>query len=246
MIYLETNNKNNEWRDGRMEQNNNTNVVDTKVNELMDNMKAQISAEVKAELQEKGIEIVPLDYSAGAEIVKIVDDYQATIKKIDDEMKHNEETYKADIVKMKNIELQLDKKDALYEANKKLDKTLEKQEMIHNQKIEKIRNSQEYKDNRAENLQLLSMLKGCDVPTEQMLDLIGDMCKAEDMKVLGVVKTMFGDNVKASFTIDKAISGIEESRANSELKMMINTMKMYIEDGNENLRVFSYFKQYRK
>ena len=90
------------------------------------------------------------------------------------------------------------------------------------------------------------MLKGCDVPTEQMLDLIGDMCKAEDMKVLGVVKTMFGDNAKASFTIDKAISGIEESRANSELKMMINTMKSYIENGDLNLRVFSYFKQYRK
>ena len=53
-------------------------------------------------------------------------------------------------------------------------------------------------------------------------------------------------NVSSAFAIDKAIQGIEESRANSELKMMINTMKSYIEDGNENLRVFSYFKQYRK
>ena len=246
MIYSETNNKNKEWRDGRMEQENKQQIVDKKMDAMMEQMKADITKTVTEELANKGIQIVPLDYSAGSEIVKIVDEYQATIKKIDAEMKHNEETYKADIVKMKNIELQLDKKDALYEANKKLDDTLAKQEMIHNQEIEKIRNSQEYKDNRAENLQLLSMLKGCDVPTEQMLDLIGDMCKAEDMKVLGVVKTMFGDNVKASFTIDKAISGIEESRANSELKMMINTMKSYIQDGNENLRVFAYFKQYRK
>ena len=126
-----------------MEQNNNTNVVDVKMDELMEGMKAQISAEVKAELQEKGIEIVPMSYDCGAEIVKIVDDYQATIKKIDAEMKHNEETYKADIVKMKNIELQLDKKDALYEANKKLDKTLEKQEMIQQRKIDDIQGSKE-------------------------------------------------------------------------------------------------------
>ena len=227
-----------------MEQNNNTNVVDKKMDELMDNMKADITKSVTEELASKGIEIVPMSYSAGADIVKLVDDYKKAIEEIDKKIEYNEKTYKDS--RVMNFELGLDKKDLKRETLEKLDKTLEKQEMIHNQEIEKIRNSQEYKDNRAENLQLLSMLKGCDVPTEQMLDLIGDMCKAEDMKVLGVVKTMFGDNAKASFTIDKAISGIEEAKANSQLKMMINTMKSYIEDGNENLRVFSYFNQYRK
>lgn len=227
-----------------MEQNNNTNVVDKKIDGMMEGMKAQITESVMEQLANKGVEVVPLDYSAGVDIVKIVDDYQKEIEEIDKKIEYNEKTYKD--CKVMNCELHLDKNDLKRETLEKLDKTLKKQEMIHNQEIEKIRNSQEYKDNRAENLQLLSMLKGCDVPTEQMLDLIGDMCKAEDMKVLGVVKTMFGDNVKASFTIDKAISGIEESRANSELKQMIDTMKMYIEDGNENLRVFSYFKQYRK
>ena len=222
------------------QQQNQQQIVDKK----MDELKAQISAEVKAELQEKGIDIVPLDYSAGAEIIKLVDDYKKTIDDIDKKIEYNEKTYKDS--KVMNCELRLDKNDLKRETLEKLDKTLEKQEMIHNQEIEKIRNSQEYKDNRAENLQLLSMLKGCDVPTEQMLDLIGDMCKAEDMKVLGVVKTMFGDNVKASYTIDKAISGIDEARANSDLKQMVNTMKMYIETGEENLRVFSYFREYRK
>ena len=227
-----------------MEQNNNTNVVDKKMDELMEGMKADITKSVTEELASKGIQIVPMSYSAGSEIIKLVDDYKSQIEEIDKKIEYNERTFKD--CKVLNCELRLDKTDLKRETLEKLDKTLEKQEMIHNQEIEKIRNSQEYKDNRAENLQLLSMLKGCDVPTEQMLDLIGDMCKAEDMKVLGVVKTMFGDNAKASYTIDKAISGIEESRANSELKMMINTMKSYIEDGNENLRVFSYFQQYRK
>ena len=226
------------------QQQNQQQVVDKKMDELMEGMKADITESVMEQLANKGVEVVPMDYSAGVDIVKLVDDYKKAIDEIDKKIEYNERTYKD--CKVMNFELGLDKKDLKRETLEKLDKTLEKQEMIHNQEIEKIRNSQEYKDNRAENLQLLSMLKGCDVPTEQMLDLIGDMCKAEDMKVLGVVKTMFGDNVKASYTIDKAISGIEEARANSELKMMINTMKSYIEDGNENLRVFSYFKQYRK
>ena len=222
------------------------NKQQAQVNELMDNMKAQISAEVKAELQEKGIEIVPMDYSAGVEIVKIVDEYQATIKKIDAEMKHNEETYKADIVKMKNIELQLDKKDALYEANKKLDKTLEKQEMIQDRIIKDKQSSKEYKEAKGEALQMLHLLKDCDIPTEQLLDLISPLVEASDTKTLAIAHTLLAKNPSSAFAIDKAISGIEESRANSELKMMIDTMKMYIEDGNENLRVFSYFKQYRK
>ena len=222
------------------------NKQQAQVNELMDNMKAQISAEVKAELQEKGIEIVPMDYSAGVEIVKIVDEYQATIKKLDDEMKHNEATYKADIVKMKNIELQLDKKDALYEANKKLDKTLEKQEMIQDRIIKDKQSSKEYKEAKGEALQMLHLLKDCDIPTEQLLDLISPLVEASDTKTLAIAHTLLAKNPSSAFAIDKAISGIEESRANSELKMMIDTMKMYIEDGNENLRVFSYFKQYRK
>ena len=226
------------------QQQNQQQVVDKKMDAMMEQMKADITKTVTEELASKGIEIVPLDYSAGSEIVKLVDDYKKAIDEIDKKIEYNEKTYKD--CKVMNCELRLDKNECKRETLEKLDKTLEKQEMVHNQEIEKIRNSQEYKDNRAENLQLLSMLKGCDVPTEQMLDLIGDMCRAEDMKVLGVVKTMFGDNAKASYTIDKAISGIEESRANSELKNMITTMKMYIEDGNENLRVFSYFRKYRK
>ena len=228
-----------------MEQENKQQAqVDKEMDAMMEQMKKDITKTVSEELASKGIEIVPMSYNAGVEIIKLVDDYKSQIEEIDKKIEYNEKTYKDS--KVMNFELGLDKNDLKRETLEKLDKTLKKQEMIHNQEIEKIRNSQEYKDNRAENLQLLSMLKGCDIPQEQMLDLIGDMVRAEDMKVLGVVKTMFGDNVKASFTIDKAIKGIEEARANSELKQMINTMKSYIEDGNENLRVFSYFKQYRK
>ena len=227
-----------------MEQQQNQQVVDKEIDGMMEGMKAQITESVMEQLANKGVEVVPMDYSAGANIVKLVDDYKSKIEEIDKKIEYNEKTYKD--CKVMNCELRLDKNDLKRETLEKLDDTLAKQEMVHNQEIEKIRNSQEYKDNRAENLQLLSMLKGCDVPTEQMLDLIGDMCKAEDMKVLGVVKTMFGDNAKASFTIDKAIDGIEQARANSQLKMMIDTMKRFVEDGNENLRVFSYFKQYRK
>ena len=105
---------------------------------MMEQMKKDVTAQVTDMLKNKGITVIPNDYSAEKEMVEIVEEYQATIKKLDDEMKHNEATYKADIVKMKNIELQLDKKDALYEANKKLDDIIKKQEKVQQQKIESL------------------------------------------------------------------------------------------------------------
>ena len=220
------------------------NKQQAQVNELMDNMKAQISAEVKAELQEKGIEIVPLDYSAGSEIVKLVDDYKSQIEEIDKKIEYNEKTYKDS--KVMNFELGLDKKDLKRETLEKLDKTLEKQQMIQDRIIKDKQSSKEYKEAKGEALQMLHLLKDCDIPTEQLLDLISPLVEASDTKTLAIAHTLLAKNVSSAFAIDKAIDGIEQARANSELKMMINTMKSYIEDGNENLRVFSYFKQYRK
>ena len=227
-----------------MEQNNNTNVVDKKMDELMEGMKADITKTVTEELASKGIEIVPMSYSAGADIVKIVDDYKSQIEEIDKKIEYNEKTYKDS--KVMNFELGLDKKDLKRETLEKLDKTLEKQEMIQDRIIKDKQSSKEYKEAKGEALQMLHLLKDCDIPTEQLLDLISPLVEASDTKTLAIAHTLLAKNPSSAFAIDKAISGIEESRANSELKMMINTMKMYIEDGNENLRVFSYFKQYRK
>ena len=227
-----------------MEQENKQQIVDKKMDELMEGMKAQISAEVKAELQEKGIEIVPMSYSAGADIVKLVDDYKKAIEEIDKKIESNEKTYKDS--KVMNFELGLDKKDLKRETLEKLDKTLEKQEMIQQRKIDDIQGSKEYKEAKGEALQMLHLLKDCDIPTEQLLELISPLVEASDTKTLAIAHTLLAKNPSSAFAIDKAISGIEEARAKSELKMMINTMKSYIEDGNENLRVFAYFKQYRK
>lgn len=225
-----------------MEQNNNT--VDVKIDGMMDTMKAEITESVMEQLANKGVEVVPLDYSAGVEIVKLVDDYKSQIEEIDKKIEYNEKTYKDS--KVMNCELHLDKNDLKRETLEKLDKTLEKQEMIQQRKIDDIQGSKEYKEAKGEALQMLHLLKDCDIPTEQLMDLISPLIEASDTKTLGIAHTLLAKNPSSAFAIDKAIKGIDEARANSELKMMVDTMKMYIQNGEENLRVFSYFKQYRK
>ena len=220
------------------------NKQQAQVDELMEGMKAQITESVMEQLVNKGVEVVPMSYSAGSEIVKLVDEYKKAIDDIDKKIEYNEKTYKDS--KVMNFELGLDKKDLKRETLEKLDKTLEKQEMIQQRKIDDIQGSKEYKEAKGEALQMLHLLKDCDIPTEQLLELISPLVEASDTKTLAIAHTLLAKNVSSAFAIDKAIQGIEQARANSELKQMVDTMKMYIQDGNENLRVFSYFKQYRK
>ena len=227
-----------------MEQNNQQQIVDKKMDAMMEQMKKDITKTVSEELASKGIEVIPMSYNAGADIIKLVDDYKSQIEEIDKKIEYNEKTYKDS--KVMNFELGLDKKDLKRETLEKLDKTLEKQEMIQQRKIDDIQGSKEYKEAKGEALQMLHLLKDCDIPTEQLMDLISPLVEASDTKTLAIAHTLLQKNVSSAFAIDKAISGIEQARANSELKQMIDTMKRFVEDGNENLRVFSYFKQYRK
>lgn len=207
-------------------------------------MKANIEQTVMEELTNRGISVVPLDYNAGVEIVKLVDDYEKAIKEIDEKIAYNEKTYKDS--KVMNVELGLDKRELKRDTLEKLDKTLEKQQMIQERAIQDKQASKEYKEAKGEALQLLNLLKDCDIPTEQLMELVSPLVEAQDTKTLGIAHTLLQKNANCVHAIDRAIKGIEEVRANSELKQMIDTMKMYLEDGNENLRVFSYFREYRR
>ena len=220
------------------------NKQQAQVNELMEGMKAQITESVMEQLANKGVEVIPMDYNCGVEIVKLVDDYKSQIEEIDKKIEYNEKTYKDS--RVMNCELNLDKRECKRETLEKLDKTLEKQEMIQQRKIDDIQASAEYKEAKGEALQMLHLLKDCDIPTEQLLELISPLVEASDTKTLAIAHTLLAKNVSSAFAIDKAISSIEEARANSQLKQMIDTMKMYIETGEESLRVFAYFREYRK
>lgn len=230
-----------------MEQENKQAQVNEEMDAMMEQMKKDVTAQVTDMLKNKGITVIPNDYSAEKEMVEIVEKYQATIKKLDAEMKHNEETYKADIVKMKNIELQLDKNDALYEANKKLDDIIKKQEKVQQQKIESLQGAKDYKDNKMEALQMLSLIKDAkDIPTETLMLLIEPLVNAQDVKTLGIAKVMLQGNALASHTLAQTIDGINIANENRELRNAIDIFKRYLQDGNETLTVFNYMKKFRK
>lgn len=213
----------------------------------MEKRRAEITEEVKDMLKEKGIEVLPVDYDAGAEMVAIVDQYFETIERINAEIKHNLERYSNSVAKEKNIHLNLDAKDELYEANKKLDDIVKKQEKIQQMKIENAQADPKYKEQKMESIQMLNMLKDVkDIPNEMLVDLISPMVNAQDVKTLEIAKVMLQGNKLASHTLTQTIDGINEALDNTELKQCIETMKTYLKTGEENFSVFSLKSKYQK
>ena len=88
------------------------------------------------------------------------------------------------------------------------------------------------------------MLKGCDIPVSQLMDIISPMVSAYDIRTLGICATLLQDNFSASYAIENAINGIEDLRTNSNLNYVIETMKQYVTTNQDGLAYFSVMAKY--
>lgn len=221
--------------------------IDIEAEAYMEQMKKEITKEVEEMLKQKGIKVIEKDYSAEKEMVAIVEDYQNKIKEIDKQIEYNNRRYKDDVAKIKNVELNLDKKDELYEANKKLDNIIKNKEKLDKEKIERFQNDKNYKEAKMETLQILNMLKDVkDIPTETLIDLLEPLVNAQDVKALSIVEVMLQSNLLASHTLTRVIDEINMSLENRELKEAVDVFKKYLVNNEENLTVFAYMKKFKK
>ena len=202
-----------------MEQQN-TNGIDTIFNDI----EAQTKEEVHKELQEKGYLVLPADFSAGKEIVKVVDKFEADIKEIDEQIAYNLKTYSAEKCKVDNYLLMQDKIDCQTEAIEKIDFIVEKNQERYAKDIESKQQAKEYKEAKMECLQLLQLLKGCDIKTSKLLEIIDPIISVQDIKTLEIVDILLQGNQANSYVIQSTIQQIESAKANRELYYIAHTM----------------------
>ena len=107
------------------------NEVNEQINNEFDQIKAEITQQVMTELASKGIDIIEKDYNAGAEVAKLINEYNATIEGIETQINANNEQYKESVARVKNYELHLDKQDLKRETIDKLNYILEQQQMAY-------------------------------------------------------------------------------------------------------------------
>ena len=224
-----------------MEQNNNQQTIDT----IFDTMEQQTKQEVHKELQEKGYLVLKADFNAGKEIVKVVDKFEADIKAIDEKIEYNTKTYSAEKCKVDNYLLMQDKIDLQTEAVEKIDFIVEKNQERYNQDIQSKQQAKEYKEAKMECLQTWGLLKGVDIPTAKLLEILEPVIEVQDIKTLELAGILLQGNKSNAYAIESTIQQIESAKANRELFNIAHTMKDYIRNQQDTLSVFTIRQKFK-
>ena len=208
-------------------------------------LKADIAREVRQELLSQNIEVIDDNYNAEQNVVDMINKYNTDKQAIQDAIKYNYDTYKPDKAEVENYCLRLDLQELKTETLDKLDEVAEKQAIVFEQQVRDAQADPNYAQAKGEALNILALLKGCDIPVSQLMDIISPMVNAYDTKTLGICATLLQDNFSAKYTIDSAISGIQDLRTNSNLNYTIDTMKQYVTTNQDGLAYFSIMSKYK-
>lgn len=210
-----------------------------------EDLKADIAREVRDQLLSQNVTIIDDNYSEEQNVVDIISKYNADKQAIEDAIKYNYDTYKPDKAEVENYCLKLDLQELKATTLEALDKVAEKQAFIFEEQVKAAQSDPNYAQAKGEAFNILALLKGCDIPTTQLMDIISPMVSAYDTKALGICATLLQDNFSASYAIENAISGIEDLRTNSELNYAIDTMKQYVTTNRDGLAYFSIMSKYK-
>ena len=210
-----------------------------------EDLKAQIDQDVRAELLSQNVTYIDDNYKAKQNVVDIINKYNADKQAIQDAIEYNYNTYKPSKAEVENYCLRLDLQELKSETLAKLDEVAEKQAIVFEQQVRDAQTDPNYAQAKGEALNILALLKGCDIPVSQLMDIISPMVSAYDTRALGICATLLQDNFSASYAIQNAISGIEDLRTNSELNYAIDTMKQYVTTNQDGLAYFSIMSKYK-
>ena len=211
-----------------------------------ESLKQDIAKQVRAELLSQNIEIVDDNYNAEQDVVNIISKYNADKQAIEDAIKYNYDTYKPDKAEVENYCLRMDLQELKGEVLQELDKVAEKQAFIFEKQVKAAQSDPNYAQAKGEALNILALLRGCDIPVSQLMDIISPMVSAYDTRTLGICATLLQDNFSSSYAIQNAIAEIEDLRTNSELNYAIDTMKQYINTGESGLAYFSIMAKHKE
>ena len=208
-------------------------------------LKQDIAREVREELLCQNVTVIDDNYNAEQNVVDIINKFNADKQAIEDKIKYNYDTYKPSKAEVENYCLKMDLDELKAETLKELDEVARKQMLVFEQQVRDAQTDPNYAQAKGEALNILSLLKGCNIPTSQLMDIISPMVNAYDTKALGICATLLQDNFSASYAIENAIGTIDNLRANSDLNYAIDTMKQYVTTGEDGLAYFSIMSKYK-
>ena len=224
--------------------NNNIEIkLDEEEQSTLNSIRESIMRDVRAEIA-KNNTVIPTGFSGGAEIAKLV--HKAQQLKVD----YNKETaridarYKEEVANSKKSVLEQDYRYDMQSLAEDIDKAVEEDRIAREDEKARLLASDEYKDQKMENMQLLAMLAqaNADIDYQTFMELANVAISAGDTVSIKYMGLMAGKQ-NASFAND-IIYQINIAEQNKPLSQFADSAKKFLVDGDVSLNLMAHMKLY--
>ena len=208
-------------------------------------IKNDIMRDVKAEIA-KNNTIIPTGYDGGKEIAKLVKKAQALKADYVEQVQKIDRRYKEEVANSKKAVLEQDYRYDMQSLAEDIDKAVEEDRIARQDEKARLLASDEYKDNKMENMQLLAMLAqaGADIDYSTFLELANVAISAGDTTTIKYMGMMAGKQ-NASFAND-VIYQINIAEQNKPLAQFADSAKQFLSDGEISLTLMGHMKLYEE
>ena len=199
--------------------------------------------DVKAEIA-KNNTVIPTGYDGGREIAKLVKKAQALKADYVEQVQKIDARYKEEVANSKKAVLEQDMRFEMKSLAEDIDRAVEEDHIAREDEKARLLASDEYKDAKMENMQLLAMLAqaGADIDYQTFLELANVAVSAGDTTTIKYMGMMAGKQ-NASFAND-VIYQINIAEQNKPLSQFADSAKQFLVDGNISLTLMSQMKLY--
>ena len=217
--------------------------LDEQEQTTLNSIREGIMRDVRAEIA-KNNTIIPTGYDGSREISKIVKKAQAFKADYVEQVQKIEARYSKEVSNSKKAVLEQDMRFEMKSLAEDIDKAVEEDHIAREDEKARLLASDEYKDAKMENMQLLAMLAqaNADIDYQTFLELADVAIGAGDTTTIKYLGMMAGKQ-NASFAND-IIHQINIAEQNKPLTQFANSAKQFLSDGNISLNLMAHMKLY--
>ena len=210
-------------------------------------IKEQISLEVKQELSKMGYKLLNQDEVGGRDMCRLINNYKDKLIEHDTEAERIKARYSDTVAESKLNVLEADFRYDKESLVRDIDKIIEQDQQRRLAEAEKLQNTKDYKTSKKESIEMLCLLRGAgvDITDSVFMDTIAPLVEAKDVKSLEVAKLLAGNKVN-EYLVEKATDNINAYFNNDELRQFGASAKQFIATGEAELTLSLYMNRFEQ
>ena len=210
-------------------------------------VKEQISQEVRAELNNMGYRILEADEIGSRDLCRLVNNFKNKLIEHDTEAERIKGRYSDTVAESKLNVLEQDFRYDKQDFEQQVDKIIEQDQQRRLAEAERLQATKDYKADKKEAIEMLCLLRGAgvDITDSVFLDTIEPLIEAKDIKGLEVIRLLAGNKVN-EYLVDKATDNINNYFNNEELRQFGASAKQFINTGEAELTLSLYMNKFEQ